>query len=262
LLLPPRLGYALDVNRLLLSPLLVLVLPLVLASGCAGPRIRVPGPVKQMGRERRAQVEALAAAHPESRAGGLAGAGLDAPTTDLPVRRSRKGSAAGEAVARQAEHLLGDRRLVVHGESYRQDCSGFVCAVYGGVGQALAGSSHDLYDRADSLGLLHKNKVPSVGDIAFFDNTHDRNGNGRRDDELSHVAIVESVDDDGIVTLVHYGSKGVARICIDLRHPELNVDEQGVLHNSILRNSSKGPRLSGELWRAWGSLWKAPTDQS
>ncbi len=211
--------------------------------------MRIPGPVDHLSRE---QVRESLAQLPSTE--------LSLPMEPAaPARaRPRRSSPSGEAIARQAAKLVGDRSLVVQGESFRRDCSGFVAAVYSGVGQSLAGSTEDLYLRADAQGLLHRRKEPAVGDLAFFDDTYDRNRNGRRDDPLSHVAVVESVSPEGIVTMVHYGSKGVARLVMDLRQPEVNTDEAGVLRNSILRADGKGKRLTGELFRAWGSLWKAP----
>lgn len=220
-----------------------------LLSACAGPRMRVPGPVDHLRGERvREQMASMPAPAATLR--------MDEPV--MPRERPRRSAPSGaEAIARQAARLVGERSLVVEGQSFRRDCSGFVAAVYSAAGRELGGSTEDLYLRAEALGLLHRRKVPQVGDLAFFDDTYDRNRNGRRDDPLSHVAVVESVDERGVVTLVHYGGKGVARMVMDLRRPDVNVDEDGVLRNSILRADGRGKRLTGELFRAWGSLWKA-----
>jgi hypothetical protein len=119
-----------------------------------------------------------------------------------------------------------------------------------------------LFDAAREARVLHHRHVPSPGDVAFFDDTYDRNGNGRLDDELSHVAIVESVDEDGTIHLVHVGSKGVVRIVMNLRRPEDHVDEAGKVLNDYLRAHADGdaPRtryLAGELWAGFASFWKA-----
>ena len=50
----------------------------------------------------------------------------------------------------------------------------------------------------DALGRGHR----------LFRDTYDRNRNRRRDDDLTHVAIVESVASDGTITLVHKGGEG------------------------------------------------------
>ena len=147
---------------------------------------------------------------------------------------------------------------MVHGETYRYDCSGLVEAAHAGAHMDLRGSSRSMYDLARREGLLHKRKMPSVGDIAFFDDTYDRNRNRRRDDDLTHVAIVESVASDGTITLVHKGGRGVMRIEMNLRRPDERRDEHGRELNDHLRATSDkdgGPTLSGQLWRAFGSLW-------
>ena len=213
--------------------------------------MRIPGPVDHLARPP-AEGEQATGWNAEARAAAIAG--MEQPASH--GGRRRRGSPDGEAIARQAGRLIGDRNLVVRGERYREDCSGFVAAVYGGAGRYLTGSSEDMHERARAAGVLHHRRVPEVGDVAFFDDTYDRNGNGRRDDPLSHVAVVEAVADDGTVVLVHYGSKGVARITMDLRDPHTHYDQAGVLRNSILRTEGKGERLTGELFKAWGSLWK------
>ncbi len=178
------------------------------------------------------------------------------------ARRSARATAVGKDVANAAGSFVGKQRLRVDGESYRYDCSGFVCAAYAKADVPVDGNSKALYRMARSAGVLHKRKTPQVGDIAFFDNTYDRDGNGRRDDSLTHVAIVESVDADGTAVLVHVGSKGVKRLAINLRDPSSHQDSAGNEINSYLRSgrSDGGPRLAGELFVAWGSLWAAPQD--
>jgi hypothetical protein len=175
-----------------------------------------------------------------------------------PPRRRRRGDARGREVARTAASLIDHRRLVVRGESYRYDCSGLVEAAHAGARIDLRGSSKDMYELARREGLLHKRKVPSPGDIAFFDDTYDRNHNRRRDDDLTHVAVVESVASDGTITLVHKGGRGVMRIEMNLRRPDERRDADGRELNDHLRASKDkdgGPTLSGQLWRAFGSLW-------
>ena len=110
------------------------------------------------------------------------------------VEPASRGTRQGRKVAKAAESFIGNRRMVVHGEKQRYDCSGMVCAAHKKAGIPLSGSSKSLYKKAKDYGVSHKRKRPDVGDIAFFDNTWDRNKNGRRDDRLTHVAIVEHVE--------------------------------------------------------------------
>ena len=207
----------------------------LLCAACA-PRMRFPGPVSVVGKERH-----------------------EAP---IPRADQRERGDAGDRVARAAASFVGKNRLVVNGERYRWDCSGFVEAAYAKAGLDYEGSSADLYATARAGGLLDKDKTPRVGDVAFFDDTYDRNKNGRRDDELSHVAIVEAIDAAGTITLVHHGSKGIVRIRMNLRRPHDRIDASGAVINDYLRaakDNDRGPVLTGELFRAFGSLWE-PAD--
>ncbi len=182
--------------------------------------------------------------------------------TRAQVRQNR----AGVDVAHGLEGFLGAASLEVGGETFRHDCSGFVNAAYAATGRSLEGlNSAALYDAARSNGVFHRRKKPLPGDVAFFDNTHDRNGNRRLDDKLTHVAVVEKVDDDGTITLVHKGGSGVTRIVMNLRHRRLDRDDDGRELNSHLRGKTQRDRrrtryLAGQLWRGFGSLWRLPED--
>ena len=210
---------------------------LLVLSGCGRTGMRSPGSFRHLGGDAGQYRPGEATPPPPE---------VAAPTASIPS------SASGGDIAKGAAKLVGKRRLTVGGSNYRYDCSGMVCAAYATSGQTLSGSSKSLYEEAESAGLLHTRPVPHLGDIAFFDNSYDRNNNGRRDDTLTHVAVVESVDEAGTITLVHLGSGQVGRIQMNLHRP----DDRAV--NSYLRAPSDrdgGPRLTGELWRGFGSLW-------
>jgi peptidoglycan DL-endopeptidase CwlO len=131
------------------------------------------------------------------------------------------------------------------------DCSGYVLDAYraAGVSVALgrpgASRSETLYRAGRPVDR------PRPGDLAFFDDTYDRNRDGRRGDRFTHVALVEAVDGDA-VTLLHRGGK-VERIRLDLAHPD------DPARNDAVRLRRKtdvaGTRyLSGELLTAFGQL--------
>ena len=125
-------------------------------------------------------------------------------------------------------------------------------------GGDYAGSSADMFARARDEGTLSHRRKIRPGDLVFFDNTYDRNRNGRRDDPLSHIAIVETVERDGTATLIHLGSGGVVRIRMNLREPDVNRAEDGRILNDYLRARRDGdsPRtryLTGELWAGTAS---------
>ena len=211
--------------------------------GCAGSGLRIPGPL-----------DALGQAPPPPSFREPAGAADAAP---------ERRSSPGDPVAEAAIYYVGKERLSYGGALYRWDCSGLIEAVYARAGLPITGSSASLYERAQDLGVFHRNHRPSPGDVAFFENTYDRNGNGRLDDDITHVAVVTTVDDDGTITMVHKGGSGVSWLYMNLSQPGVYQSEDGRVLNSYLRSrSSRDPRgtryLSGELWRGFASFWEEP----
>ena len=138
----------------------------------------------------------------------------------------------------------------------RWDCSGLIEHAHSDIGLPLRGSVASLYESARSAGLLHHRARPLRGDVAFFHDTHDRNKNGHRDDRFTHIALVESVNSAGTITLVHLGSRGIRRIQMNLRHPGARRNAEGIVLNDYIRRvDDGGPMLTGELWAGFASFW-------
>lgn len=214
--------------------------------GCAAHVPRVPGPLGPVGRAAPPVPEwvepsGVTPPPPPSAAAGAP------PEPDGGI------SPFVASVLDAADHYLRHRPA-------RDDCSGYVCAVYTRAGLTLRGDTRTLWKEAQALGAVYDDLTPRVGDLAFFDNTYDRNGNGRWDDPLSHVAVVLSVDPDGTVTLAHGGtSKGRTTMRMNLFSPSVHVSPEGKELNSYLRTRRRGdPRswryLSGELWRGFARM--------
>jgi len=195
----------------------------------------------------------LAACAPRG-SGRQAAAGVSAPSV--------------EAVLEEARRLLGQQRITVRGKAHRPDCSGFIQAIYSVTGLNLAALG-PLYPKLNGVGLLynfvqrygkiHQTKLPKPGDLAFFDNSYDRNRNRKLDDELTHVAVVESIDSDGTVTVIHRTGRGVVRGSMNLFFPDKRRDRAGKLINAYLRRKKKRdnkdtPYLLGQLHVAFGRL--------
>jgi hypothetical protein len=214
-----------------------ILLLMVTMAGCVGHTgLRFPGPTAKVGSER------VAYAPPEKE-------------EVEHVEPASRGTRMGRKVARAAESFLGKKRMIVDGDKQRYDCSGMVCAAHKKAGLPMRGSSRTLFEQSQDMGVFHKRKRPDVGDIAFFDNTWDRNKNGRRDDQLTHVAIVETVERDGTITLIHLGGSGITRLTMNMRHPSRKTSADGKKWNNVLRKGNKGAVLTGELCRGFGSLW-------
>jgi hypothetical protein len=220
---------------------------LALLAACAPSVYRMPGPLSGLGSEPAPEWHR----RPERAR----------PPAPPPVVRPPKPGPSPEEIAAAAAAYVGASRIEVGGTRYRFDCSGLVEASLASAGCPFTGSSASLFEQARDLRVLHRRRRPSPGDVAFFDNTYDRDGNGRRDDPLSHVAVVESVASDGTITMVHVGSKGVTRLVMNLRHPEDRTNEAGAVINDYLRAPTKGDsprtrRLAGELWVGFASFWQ------
>lgn len=120
------------------------------------------------------------------------------------------------------------------------------------VGITVRGNSRTLWADAKRDGRLVE--APRPGDLAFFDHTYDANGNGRVDDELTHVAVVVGVEDDGTVEMIHFGSRRIRPLYLNLREPDVRRRGDKEL-NSWLRAPGYGPptgqRLAGQLLRGF-----------
>ena len=150
--------------------------------------------------------------------------------------------------------LLGHTQLRVDGRSYRGDCSGFVEAVFGSIdlriedpAESGVSGTHILFRSLAKQGRITGRSV-RPGDLLFFHNTWDRNGNRLRDDRFSHVAVAEAVDSDGTITMVHFASGAVKRDTLNLKHPGTARDpDSGRTWNSYLRRGG-GKVLAGQLF--------------
>ena len=184
---------------------------------------------------------------------------LDAALSRAPV--SSDSSTLQAQLVQSARALLDRRNIVIEGERIRHDCIGMVAAAYTMSGMDITHSISDLHAQAEAAGIAHTLKLPHPGDIAFFDNSYDKNGNGVRDDPFTHVTIVERVDAEGTITMIHLGGKGkpVSRRVMNLYHPDDKRDAAGDTINSTLRSVSGrdgGPELTSQLFRGFGSIWK------
>lgn len=159
-----------------------------------------------------------------------------------------------------ARSLVGATRLRVGGRAFRSDCSGFVRAAFSSIDVdlfALApenpGANGVALIRAfvERRGALHAGPLPAPGDIVFFDDTWDRNGNGRLDDDLTHVGLVDEVRPDGTFLVLHHTRKGIVRAPMSLLHPHDR--ERNAALRVRTRDEAPGtPHLMGELFGGFG----------
>ena len=165
-----------------------------------------------------------------------------------PVPLVRVGDPVGLRIANRAEQLAaGDGSLV------RKDCSGLVETVFQDLHLPLPeldvpGNSvlREFRGFQAQGSLLRERPLP--GDLAFFDDTWDRNRNGKVDDPLTHVAIVTQLDEDGTATLVHFGGKGLAHFKMNLAQAHLSFRRGKRLNDRLRWQGKRDP--AGTLYLA------------
>jgi hypothetical protein len=143
---------------------------------------------------------------------------------------------------------------------FRDDCSGFASWVYSSSGVPMDGRVRTLFDLAVEGESLHWNPIPRVGDLVFFDDTHDRDENGLWDDDLTHIGVIIDIEPDGTARFAHGGTAvGRTTGTINLLRPDDHVDDNGKVINSYLRepkgyDDPDSTYLAGELWAAFASV--------
>ena len=172
-----------------------------------------------------------------------------------------------------AESLQGKTKFVLDGETFAFDCTGTVLAAYYLAGYDLrkdfarfpGNGVSRLYKMAESKGLLSNSSSTLPGDVLFWDNTYDRNKDGKMNDELTHTGIVVRIGEDGTVYYLHHHvTRGIVIEAMNLDRPDVyEVTRNGKteLMNSPIRIREAGKArpekwLSGQLYNAYGRLWK------
>jgi hypothetical protein len=163
-------------------------------------------------------------------------------------------------IATAAASVLGEDPVVVGGVRYRFDCSGVAAAIYARAGiplliDGVAPDTKTLFALARKNGSVRR-LHPLPGDLVFFDDTWDENGNGRIDDPLSHVGVVERIEDDATVIFVQRVGGRIIRSRMNLDRPRDRVDERGRPLNHWLRaaHGARPARTTAELFVAFGTL--------
>jgi len=179
-----------------------------------------------------------------------------------------------KAVLASARTLIGrapESAVKVNGRTFVLDCIGTVSAIFYGMDidvqkdfrRYRGDGVNRLYQSLKALDTLHRDLYPRPGDIIFWDNTWDANGDGRlNDDPRTHAGVVMSVDQDGTIRYVHeHIIKGVTIEAMNLLHPRDYYDPQGrIVNNALAMNSGISRKVnpphwtSGDLWNSFGDI--------
>jgi hypothetical protein len=168
-----------------------------------------------------------------------------------------------------ARSLLGATELVVKGRRFNWDCTGTVLAIYWYAGVDLAhdfgryggGGVSRLYRTLKDASLLYTTREPILGDLVFWDDTYDADGDGAWDDPLTHVGMVMETAADGTISYVHLNyRRGIVIEQMSLREPDVHQRSKNgrvTIVNSPLRMAEVGKPhpnrwLAGQLYRVLG----------
>ncbi|MBL8036070.1 MAG: C40 family peptidase [Nitrospira sp.] len=179
-----------------------------------------------------------------------------------------KGMPGQTALAKTAVRFVGQSRIQIGGRNYNPDCSGFVRGVYAsqrvdlysGLGELDGGNGVGrIYTHVVEHGRIHYGPTIHPGDLVFFHNTWDFNGDGVPNDPLTHIGVVEKVEPDGTVLFVSSLSRGIERYRMNLRYPDIHKTTDGRVFNDFLRRKRFGDGmgthyLAGQLFAAFGTL--------
>jgi hypothetical protein len=170
--------------------------------------------------------------------------------------------AAREEIVQQGMSLVGSTDLSSQSDLFRNDCSGLVVGLYRSLGYDVKLDFYESRYVAENLfinlraqGKVFSGARPRKADLAFFRNTVENSGN-----RVTHVGLVAGVDREETVTIIHYSSKGVSLLRMNLINPSVHRDEQGNILNDFLRKKPSGshavPLFSGELFFMYGDLYR------
>lgn len=171
-----------------------------------------------------------------------------------------------DAVVRTATKLVGTKTIAGHGRRIAYDCAGVARAIYlehgidlyeSGGQNPKANGVRLIYSHIRQHGRLHQGPVVYPGDLVFFDNTWDLNGDGALNDPLTHVGIVERVEQDGTVIFISRVAEAVERYRMNLALPHVHKAADGRVLNDYMRrkptHSNERGHLTGELFAFFGT---------
>jgi peptidoglycan DL-endopeptidase CwlO len=193
------------------------------------------------------------------------GAPAEAPPTPPDAASAPLAAPPGsrDTAVRTARALVGSAHVAGRARRYHDDCTGLVSAAYGPLGidlmsEASSGDSGvmAIYRYATHHGRIYEGGRPLPGDLVFFRETYDRNRDGHANDGLTHVALVEDVEADGTVVIIHRVAHGVVRYRMNLAHPDAPAASDGRRWNDWLRSPRAGarPQLTAQLFAGFATL--------
>ena len=180
----------------------------------------------------------------------------------LPCCRSVERALSRSAIVRTAANLVGAKTIESNGRRIAYDCAGVTRAVFlkhgidlydGEPSDSHANGVRLIHAHIRQQGTFHQGPVAHPGDLVFFNNTWDYNGDGKVNDPLTHIGIVERQEPDGTVVFISRVAGAVERYHMNLALPHVHKAADGRILNDYLRrkdvNDPANTRhLTGELF--------------
>lgn len=171
------------------------------------------------------------------------------------------------AIVKTAVKLVGAKTVESNGRRIAYDCAGVTRAVFLRHGIDLYDNSESdpdangvrlIYAHMQQQGIFHQGPVAHPGDLVFFDNTWDYNGDGQVNDPLTHIGIVERQEQDGTVVFISRVAGAVERYRMNLSLPHIHKTAEGRVLNDYIRRKGVGDpanadHLTGELFATFGT---------
>lgn len=181
--------------------------------------------------------------------------------------KSVQASSSRTAIVQTASKLVGAIAIQVNGKWIAYDCAGVTRAIFlahgidlyaSGSPDAKANGVRLIHHHIRRHGKFHQGPIVRPGDLVFFDNTWDYNGDGIVNDPLTHVGIVERQEEDGTVVFISRVAGAIQRYRMNLALPHVHRTAEGrILNDYIRRKDSDDPAntayLTGQLFTAFGS---------
>jgi hypothetical protein len=166
------------------------------------------------------------------------------------------------AIVRTAAKLVGAKTIKSNGRRIAYDCAGITRAVFlahgidlydGEPGDSDANGVRIIHAHIQQQGTFHRGPVVHPGDLVFFNDTWDYNGDGKVNDPLTHVGIVERQEANGTVIFISRVADAVERYHMNLNLPHVHKTADGRILNDYLRRKdvldpSNTGYLTGELF--------------
>jgi hypothetical protein len=197
---------------------------------------------------------------------GCATQPAERPRASLPAERaccqSVERMPSRSAIVRTAAKLVGAKTIESNGRRIAYDCAGVTRAVFlkhgidlydGEPSDPYANGVRIIHSHVQEQGRFYQGPVARPGDLVFFNNTWDYNGDDKVNDPLTHVGIVERQESDGTVVFISRVAGAVERYRMNLGLPHVHKTASGRILNDYLRRKDVTDRsntryLAGELF--------------